>query len=148
MDESGLGKERIEFGRRIDSMLAAPRVGKLARKLRKRAGLSLEQLGDLIDVAPEHIDRAEKADDFELVADDAIMRDIMNGDDTEVEVTETIDRYIRALNPNEEEEVALRYDLRSVQAELVADLREYCGLSPVVSEYSSPVHGPRKSLKL
>ncbi len=54
---------RAELTYRIKELLDVPHVGKLARKLRKRAGLSLEDLGYLIDVAPEDIKEAEKTED-------------------------------------------------------------------------------------
>ncbi len=65
---------RAELTHRMKELLDVPHVGKLARKLRKRAGLSLEDLGYRIDVAPEDIKEAEKTGLLRSVGLNATMR--------------------------------------------------------------------------
>jgi transcriptional regulator with XRE-family HTH domain len=117
----------MDLERRAAELLSVPRAGRLARRLRKGLGMSLEQLGELLCVDPKHIDRAEKTDDLSCVADDAIMGEFMHGEDTAAEVAAAVDKYIAALAPSEEEEEALRYDLLGAMGQFVGDLREYCG---------------------
>ena len=151
MDQiEALGEQRVEFARRIDDLLAASRVGKLARKLRKRGGMGIDQLAHITGIAPEQIDEVEKTDDLSCAAQEAIMHGIMEGEDTEAEASEIIDRYIAALSPSDAEDAALRYDARAAMAALIDDLREACGPpnEPVPKEMEDPWEAAPKSRRV
>ena len=113
-----LSKERQELVKRLDDLMARPRPGALARELRERSGMSVEEVAGLVGVETKPIADFERDGwSIEAIAIDAIFADEL--DDESVE--RIVDDYVRALGASEDESRLLRRDLAVEIKETIGD---------------------------
>ena len=101
--------QRVDMLRRIEEIRARPHPGRLARKLRKRQGISVEEMAELVGVGQDAVVLAEKSGVITCIAHEASMAYAL-GDLDEDPSFELIDRYVALLKPTADEEQVLRHD--------------------------------------
>lgn len=97
---------------RFDEIDRAPNPGRVARKIRKRKKLSVEELSEMAEVPSSYVELFEQCGDIHLwteLPEVEALFEYVDGEDGDVDLFE---QFIEALEPTDEEEQELRRDLR------------------------------------
>lgn len=103
--------DRAELQKRLDEIRERPHAGRLARKLRKRQGLSIEDVASMTGAEEDDVAFAEKSGCLAWVAERASTAYEM-GEVDEDRSDEVFEQYVAVLKPNAEQEEVLRHDIR------------------------------------
>lgn len=104
-------QDRADLQKRLDEIRTRPHPGRLARKLRKRQGLSVEEVASQVGVDGDEVAFAEKTGCIAWVSERASTAHEL-GEVDEDRSAELFDRYVALLKPNAEEAAVLRHDVR------------------------------------
>jgi transcriptional regulator with XRE-family HTH domain len=111
-------KERQELVKRLDELKARPRPGLLARELRERGGMSVEEMAELVGVEAKAIAGFERTGwGIESIAYDALLEDHLD-DET---FDQIVDDSVQVLGANEDEKSVLRRNLAVELREALGD---------------------------
>ncbi len=96
---------------RLDAIRRQPHPGKLARKLRKRKEISVEEMGDYLGVDPDMVSMFEKSGAIRIWSELAEMRSCFSDCEPEEPTEDLLGLLIELLEPSPEEEAVLRHDI-------------------------------------
>ena len=115
--------ERGKMRQRLEEIKQRLNPGELARKLRKRKGMSIEEVGFDAGVDPEHVDLFEKNGLVDIWTELAPMRSFFDDYLGEESGEELLSRFIETLEPDTEEEKILRHDIREDSKWLIETIK-------------------------
>ena len=104
--------ELAEIRKQFDEIGQAPNPGKVARKIRKKKGMTIEEVAEVAEVDPSHVDLFEKCGDIHLFADLSRCDRLFGYSEEEEAPGDPLERFIAVMEPTEEEEKELRRDLQ------------------------------------